>query len=662
MLGGLFMIWRDQLPELTREIPSRLIFLEAAPNSGRDRYVDRWLEAAKLTGAETWSLQCAFELGGVWAGVRDLLRSILAPLPPDEQCLLQRHASELTAVLPILRRRLVVENRNLTDLAIGVEKVRNYPRDRAYRVIHGLIEFLETLKARNPEPWIIACHRFSDAGELVRLFFRELMRRKGAALNLTLVLIDDLECSDLEGWQAATTLLVRPSIIPTIDPCRPPLATKEELSEFEGRVKTDILELEENLPDLIHLAKNSADPQRSLIWQAVALAQCNHHGFYNAALRYSKEVIPNLDYICSSINLERAGIVGAICDCFLALGMPEEALKLFEREQAEQTSSVDNQVSVLYMMALIHSRFMAKPDFPKAEEYIVRAQNLLEPSEIQKDKYYFLKVFVANGLAYIRHRQGRPIEAIALCTSGLALLQEGLTDDQHLLHRSVLLYNVGQVYFALREFGQAIHYYSAALEIDPNYSEYYNERGNIFLNLHKFDAAIADYENAIKLSPPYQEVWANLGQAYRLKEDYEKAIEAYSRALDLNPGKVLPLLGRAQSLESLGKNEEAVLDYTRALEIEPKRALVLGNRAALYHDLGRTQDALVDLDEAVRLAPENPALRRNRSVALASLGRYQEAVDDLQSCLDGAGGEESFAITREIEALSAKLVQFEAMA
>ena len=656
------MVWSGRLPGFTREGSGQLILVEAIPSPERDQLVDRWLAEARAAGAEAWSLQCAFESGGVWAGVRDLLRNVLRLLEHDEQNLLERHASELTAVLPTLRRRLVVDNRTLTDMAIGIEKVRNYPRDRAYRVIHGLIDFLESYKARNPEPWVIACHQLSDAGELVRLFFRELMRRRGAALNLTLLVIDDLGRGRAEDWQASTTRLVRPHLVSTTAPSQPAIVTKATLSAFENSVKADLLELEENLPDLIHLAKNSEAPERALIWQAIALAQCNHHGFYHAALLYSQNVIQNLDYICSSINLERAGIVGAICDCFLALGMPEKALALFEREQARQETSIDNQISVLYMMALIYSRFLAKPDLSKGEEYIARAQDLLERSGLPEHKYYFLKVFLANGLAYIRHRQSRPKEAIELCESGLALLQEKLTEGQHRLHRSVLLYNVGQVYFALREFDPAIHYYTAALELDPNYSEYHNERGNIFLNLGRLEAAIEDYKSAIRLSPPYPEVWTNLGQAYRLKNDFEQAIEAYSRALDLNPEKLLPLLGRAQSLEMIGKKEEAVLNYTRALEMEPKQALVLGNRAALYHDLGRIQEALTDLDAAVRLAPENPELRRNRSVALASLGRYQEAVDDLQSCLDSACGEEALAILGEIQALSAKSVQFGAMA
>src|SRR5581483_4654490 len=109
----------------------------------------------------------------------------------------------------------------------------------------------------------------------------------------------------------------------------------------------------------------------------------------------------------------------------------------------------------------------------------------------------FLEVFLGNGLAFIRHRQGRPEEALEICRQGFKLLEEKLVQDRHRLHRSVLLYNMAQVYSALREPDKAIEYYSAAMQYDPYYSEYFNERGNAYLSLGKSEQAIADYHEAI---------------------------------------------------------------------------------------------------------------------------------------------------------------------
>ena len=116
------------------------------------------------------------------------------------------------------------------------------------------------------------------------------------------------------------------------------------------------------------------------------------------------------------------------------------------------------------------------------------------------------------------------------CRDCVDYLNTHLAADKHLLHRSVLLYNLAQVYNAIGSHDEAIEHYRAAITLDPNYSEYYNDRGSVFLHCGRLKEAEADY-----LSPPYFEVLTNLGQCYRLMGDMTKAIQTYSRALDIDP-------------------------------------------------------------------------------------------------------------------------------
>src|SRR5262249_8644370 len=101
----------------------------------------------------------------------------------------ERHALELVYAVPRLRKTLAVRNPNLTDLAPAEEKTRNYAADRAFRNIHGLIDLLDSWKtAICPDaPWFIACDSYDTAGTMSSLFFKELMRRRGAQLNLHLI-------------------------------------------------------------------------------------------------------------------------------------------------------------------------------------------------------------------------------------------------------------------------------------------------------------------------------------------------------------------------------------------------------------------------------------------------------------------------------------------
>jgi len=194
----------------------------------------------------------------------------------------------------------------------------------------------------------------------------------------------------------------------------------------------------------------------------------------------------------------------------------------------------------------------------------------------------------------IRHRQGRPDEALELCLAGFNELRQRLAPEEHRLHRSVLLYNAAQVLAALERHDEAIACISRAMALDPNYSEYYAERGGVYLKIGRFEEAERDFLRAIDLSPPYSDVWTNLGQCYRVTDRPEEAIRAYARALDLDPAVPLALIGRAESSLALGDADGAIRDYTAALALEHEQPLVLAGRAVAYYESGRFDDALND--------------------------------------------------------------------
>jgi tetratricopeptide (TPR) repeat protein len=285
-------------------------------------------------------------------------------------------------------------------------------------------------------------------------------------------------------------------------------------------------------------------------------------------------------------------------------------------------------------MALMYSRFLPEKDFGQAEAYVELGLQSLAEAAVEDRERIFLRVFLMNGLAYIRNKQGRPEAALELCRQGVNLLDEKLEPSRHLLHRSVLLYNMAQVYSSLGEFDLAVEYLGQAMEYDPHYSEYYNERGNAYLALGRIGKAISDYRVAIDLSSPYPEVWANLGQALKLSQQIAEASRAYTRALDLDPRHRLAYVGRAQCLDMMGRTEEALDDYSSALELDRMQPFVLANRATLLFQLGRVEESLADLDAAIAILPNASSLLLNRAIALEALGRYGKAIEDLHGCLE----------------------------
>ncbi|MHC5826458.1 MAG: tetratricopeptide repeat protein, partial [Nostoc sp.] len=166
---------------------------------------------------------------------------------------------------------------------------------------------------------------------------------------------------------------------------------------------------------------------------------------------------------------------------------------------AKSQGNPDHLFSGCYMMSFLYARFLPELDLVKAEEYLKQSLEYLLKAQLPEHRTLFHTAFNQNALALIRYRQGKPKEAAALCQFWYEQLNERLGLDEHRLHRSVLLYNIAQVYTSIGSNEEAIFYLTSAMAMDPNYSEYYNDRGNLYLKLGRLQEAENDYLRAIEL-------------------------------------------------------------------------------------------------------------------------------------------------------------------
>jgi tetratricopeptide (TPR) repeat protein len=524
-----------------------------------------------------------------------------------------------------------MKNASLTDSSPVKERVRSYPVDRAYRIVHGLIDLLAEWLSRQPRRMVLICDTLDAAGALGGRFFRELVRRRLDRLPLDLIFV----VSPGQGRATADALQVAGIAVERLplEPEDTPLdreAVDRQIDELERLALVDVSKSESSLPQLIHLCMSTGQVQRALHWRSVILVIYNHYGFYEDALTFGEPLIPHIDETGQGRKnaFTRWQIVSGLFNALVAVGRAEDAYRLVHDEALLKLDAPNDLVSIYYTMAMLHCRFLPNKDLAKAEEFLEKSLATVERTTLTENEKHYLAVFAMNGVAFIRHLQGRVEEAARLCREGFERLNQHLTDEEYRLHRSVLLYNIAQVHTSTRNYDEALNYYTQVMEIDPRYSEYYNDRGSVYLKIGRFAEAIADYQKASELSEPYHEVYTNLGQAYGLAGDAESAIAAYTRALDLAPRQFLPLVGRAQIYELVGRSEEALADYTAALSLDSSDGLIWANRAVLHYESGRVDDALADLDQAIARAPAVADLYANRAVALRDLGRLDDAARD----------------------------------
>ena len=80
----------------------------------------------------------------------------------------------------------------------------------------------------------------------------------------------------------------------------------------------------------------------------------------------------------------------------------------------------------------------------------------------------------------------------------------------------------------------AIEYYTRAIELNPEYADAYNNRGNAYRNLKEYEKAISDYNRAIELNPEDADAYENLSELYITTGNYKSALETITEALSLS--------------------------------------------------------------------------------------------------------------------------------
>ena len=187
-------------------------------------------------------------------------------------------------------------------------------------------------------------------------------------------------------------------------------------------------------------------------------------------------------------------------------------------------------------------------------------------------------------------------------------------------------YNKGGSLTDLKIYEDAIESYNSAINISPNYSEAWNNKGHVLGKLGRHEDAIAAYDRTTNISPKHFNAWYNRGNALNSLEKYEKAIESYDIAIDINPQHAEARINRGNILYFLGRFEEAIMEYDNATGINPPYADAWYNKGIVLSNLSRYGEALVAFNKAIDINIDHAGAWNNKGNVLYLLGRYEEAL------------------------------------
>ena len=134
------------------------------------------------------------------------------------------------------------------------------------------------------------------------------------------------------------------------------------------------------------------------------------------------------------------------------------------------------------------------------------------------------------------------------------------------------------------------------------------KQGNTKLDTGDINGAISDYTKAIEINPNYSDAYVNRGVAKGNSGDNAGAISDYSKAIKIDQSYTLAYVNRGVAKNNIGDHLGAISDYSKAIEIDPMYINAYINRGNIKDvQLRDLKGACSDWIKASNLGDENSA-------------------------------------------------------
>jgi len=140
--------------------------------------------------------------------------------------------------------------------------------------------------------------------------------------------------------------------------------------------------------------------------------------------------------------------------------------------------------------------------------------------------------------------------------------------------------------FDEKNYEESLKLLNESLQINPNDSECYSNKGIVNFKLKKIEEAISDYKKAISLDKNNYKAFFNLGNLYKEINRLDESIENFNYAISINKNHYTAYHNRAVVKKLLFKFDDAIKDFDKALKINPKYSNALFFKAITQLKIG----------------------------------------------------------------------------
>jgi tetratricopeptide (TPR) repeat protein len=180
----------------------------------------------------------------------------------------------------------------------------------------------------------------------------------------------------------------------------------------------------------------------------------------------------------------------------------------------------------------------------------------------------------------------------------------------------------------LFRYEEALQCYDKAIEINPEFSFAYSNKGNVYKDLGKLDEAIKWYDKAIELTPEDSEPYICKGIALLAFKRYAEALDLFDKAILVDVKDIRAYDKKITALHYLNRSEEALKFCDTAIEIFPNSPLIYRTKGNLYHLNQKLIEAVEMYDKAIELNTNKESLSvySDKGTVLYELKRYEDAL------------------------------------
>jgi tetratricopeptide (TPR) repeat protein len=158
-----------------------------------------------------------------------------------------------------------------------------------------------------------------------------------------------------------------------------------------------------------------------------------------------------------------------------------------------------------------------------------------------------------------------------------------------------------------------------------------NTRGIWKMENGDFRGALMDFNHAIEVQPQHSRAWANRGTLFYKSGKVPEALMDFDKAVSLDPANSRLLNNRALLLDVLGKTDKALEDVNLAIANDAYFAEAYNNRGRIMARTGRPEEAILDFTHALSINPTLLTAYVNRGMAKNQMADFKSALADFET-------------------------------